>query len=120
MNPWRPLLRSIEDELERLSQEVRGRRVLPNSLEVTLPEGELDSFAPVLEAVTAEIGERLVEWAGKRGRSWYADTGPFLVVHLGAVQEARIECEFTKKVPGGGRPDTREEPAEVVESASEK
>lgn len=114
MNPWRPLLRTLEDELERLSQEVRGRRVLPNSLEVTLPEGEFDAFAPVLEAVTAEIGERLVEWAGKRGRSWYADTGPFLVVHLGPATEPRIECEFTKKLPDGTRPDTREEPASVT------
>lgn len=116
MNPWRSLLRSIEDELERLSQEVRGQRVLPNALELTLPEAELDAFAPVLGAVAAEIGERLVEWAGKRGRSWYADTGPFLVVHLGPVQEARIECEFTKKVPDGGRPDTREEPSGAAET----
>ncbi len=116
MNPWRPLLRSIEDELERLSQEVRGRRVLPNSIEVTLPDGEFEPFAPVLEPVTAEIGEKLLEWAGKRGHSWYADTGPCLVVNLGNTTEPRIECEFTKLLPDGERPDTREEPAAAAEA----
>jgi hypothetical protein len=113
MNPWRPLLRSIEDELERLSQEVRGQRVLPNSIEVVLPEAELGHFASVLEPVTAELGEKLLEWATQRGRSWYAGNGPRLVVHLGQATEPGIECAFTKKLPDGERPDTRKEPAKA-------
>jgi hypothetical protein len=112
MNPWRPLLRNLEDELERLSQEVRGRRVLPNSIELTLPGTEFETFAPVLAEVTAEVGEKLTEWANQRRRTWYADAGPYLAVHIDSCAKPQIECHFRKKSePAGRGADTREEPA---------
>ena len=68
MNPWRSLLRSLQAELDRCSQEVGGRKVLPNAVDVSLPSSQFEPWTPILEAVTAEVGEALAVWAGERRR----------------------------------------------------
>lgn len=100
MNPWRSLLRSLQAELERCSQEVGGRKVLPNAVDVALPESQFESQAPILRAATAEVGKALVDWAENKRRIWYGDAGPYLNVHLEGCPRAEIICEF-KKIESG-------------------
>ncbi len=99
MNPWRSLLRAIEAELDRCSQEVAGQRVLPNAVDVALPSSQFGPWKPILEAVTAEVGEALVAWAGERKRSWYADEGPYLTVRVEDRPRPDIACDFRKGPP---------------------
>ena len=92
-------MRSIQRELERRSQEVDGRPVLPNSAEVRLPVTRFGEFAPLLEAVTAELGEALVEWAARGGKAWYAGLGPFLNLELVTEEAFQATCGFRKTPP---------------------
>ena len=107
MNSWRDLFKSLQAELDRLSQEVDGRRVLPNSIDLALPEAEFARWGSVLEAVTAELGEALVAWAKHGRRTWYARTGPFLSVHLERCSQPELVCDFRKDSPvQESQPDT--------------
>ena len=109
MNPWRDVLKIVQAELDRLSQEIGGRAVLPNGIHAALPASRFEKWAPILEAVTAELGAALVEWVGGSRRAWYNDLGPFLTVRLdGERAQPEIVCEFLKTVPGES-PATREE-----------
>lgn len=99
MNPWRDVLKSVQKELERRSQEVEGRPVLPNGISVRLPVARFGRFSPLLEAVTTELGEALVEWAARSGHSWYAAMGPFLHVELVAEGELETAWAFLKSPP---------------------
>ncbi len=95
MNPWRELLKSLQSELDRLSQEVKGRAILPNTLTAVLPAARFEPWAPILEAVTAELGEALVDWAKTGSRFWYAESGPCLTVRLDQERtQPELTCEF--------------------------
>ncbi len=96
MNPWRHVFKSVQAELDRRSQEVRGHRVLPNAIDVALPSAEFESFRPVLERATAELGETLSTWVQSGSRAWYEDCGPFLTVHLDPCRDLEIACDFRK------------------------
>ena len=48
MQPWRDLLREIEVELTRCSQEVGEVRILPAIIKIQLPEPSFRRWAPVL------------------------------------------------------------------------
>ncbi|MEE8525993.1 MAG: hypothetical protein V3T72_18810 [Thermoanaerobaculia bacterium] len=123
MNPWREVLKALQAELDRLSQEIEGRSVLPNGVTAVLPAARFERWAPILTAVTAELGEALVEWVGASRRTWYADAGPFLTVRLDAERtRSEISCHFLKSPPGES-PATEEEPvardSPVAESVAE-
>lgn len=110
MNPWREVLKALQAELDRLSQEIEGRSVLPNGVTAVLPAARFERWAPILAAVTAELGEALVEWVAASRRTWYAGAGPFLTVQLDAERtQSEIRCHFLKSPPGE-RPATEEEP----------
>ncbi len=109
MNPWREVLKALQAELDRLSQEIEGRSVLPNGVTAALPAARFERWAPILEAVTAELGEALVSWVEASRRVWYAGRGPFLTVQLdGDRTQTEITCEFLKSPPGES-PATEEE-----------
>jgi hypothetical protein len=123
MNPWREVLKALQAELDRLSQEIEGRSVLPNGVTAVLPAARFERWAPILEAVTAELGESLVEWVAASRRTWYAGAGPFLTVQLDAERtQPEISCQF-HEAPPGDSPATEEEPlaqdASAVESVVE-
>lgn len=99
MNPWRDVLRLVQKELERRSQEVEGRPVLPNGVTVRLPQERYGRFAPLLEAATAELGEALVEWAARTGRRWYGAMGPYVDVELVAGGDLETSWAFLKSPP---------------------
>lgn len=99
MNPWRSLLRDLQAELDRNSQEVAGRSVLPNAVDVTLPATQFEPWTPILGAVTAELGTALAEWAVAGRRGWYDETGPLVTVHLEDGARPQIVCEFRKAAP---------------------
>lgn len=104
MNPWRELFKSLQAELDRLSQEVNGRRVLPNAIDLALPHADFARWGSVLEAVTAEFGEALLAWAQHGRRIWYAHTGPFLSLHLEHTSQPEIVCDFRKDPPADESP----------------
>ncbi len=104
MNPWRSLLRDLRAELDRNSQEVAGRSVLPNAVDVALPATQFEPWTPLLEAVTAEVGTALVEWALAGRRGWYDEEGPLVTVHLEDCARPEIVCEFRKLTPSRGSP----------------
>ncbi len=95
MTSWPEVLREIQGELLRCNQRVKGRQVLPDVLEVRLPEAAFGRWAPVLVEVTAELGEALMEWATKRECKWYQGAGPRLEVILAERPEAVISVSFS-------------------------
>ncbi len=97
MTNWPEVLREIQGELLRCHQRVRGRQVLPDVLDVRLPEATFGRWAPVLGEVTAEVGEALMEWAAKRECKWYQGKGPRLQVVLAERPEAEISVSFSSK-----------------------
>ena len=105
-NPWREVLKSLQSELDRLSQEVDGQAILPNAVTAKLPATRFDRWAPILEAVTAELGEALVTWARGSRRAWYAGAGPFLTLRLDEDRsQIEIGCEFLSSLPDGESSD---------------
>jgi hypothetical protein len=110
MNPWREVLKALQAELDRLSQEIEGRSVLPNGVTAVLPAARFERWAPILAAVAAELGEALVEWVAASRRTWYAGAGPYLTVRLDAERtQSEISCHFLESPPGE-RPATAAEP----------
>jgi hypothetical protein len=99
MKPWNAILSSLQNELDHLSQEVDGRRVLPNFLDIGLPERDFARYSSILAEVTAELGEALVTWAQKRGRRWYAGRGPTLHVELRDSPRLEMRCEYQQQQP---------------------
>ena len=98
VNPWRHLLRSVQSELDRLGQEIEGRAVMPNEVEIVLPGASHERWAPVLSRITAELGGALVAWAERGRRAWYDDRGPFLAVRLEGDSGGppQITCKFRR------------------------
>ena len=107
MSAWTAAIAAIEAELLRLAQEVGGRQVLPNSIVVRLPEAARGQLAPILAAGTAELGAAVAAWARREGHAWYRDLGPFLSVHLAAVDRVEVACDFLSEAPvtTGSSPD---------------
>ena len=99
MNPWRDVLRAIQRELERRSQEVEGRPVLPNRATVQLPSRRFGEQAPLLEAIAAELGQSLSEWADRGRMSWYGGIGPFLELQLVPEDALITVCSFERRPP---------------------
>ena len=100
MQPWRDLLREIEEELTRCSQQVGEVRILPAVIRIQLPEPSFRKWSPVLAPVTAEIGEALVAWARERSLGWSAGTGPALEVLLEDRPEIHVTVSMTSDSPG--------------------
>lgn len=86
-------------ELDRLSQEVAGRPVLPNGATVRLPRSRFEPWSPLLRSMAAELGQALADWAGETGRDWYAAKGPYLVLQLEERADPDIFCEFLAELP---------------------
>lgn len=98
-NPWKDLVATVEFELLRLSQEVDGRHVLPNTAHVRAPERRFEPLTPVLEAATGEVGAALAAWARERGHGWYRDLGPFLTIELAGGDVLEVACGFARAAP---------------------
>lgn len=118
MKPWNAIVRSLRNELDRLSQEVEGRRVLPNTLEVGLPEKDFERFSPVLQEITNELGETIANWAEQRRCRWYNDLGPFLKVELRPCRKPEIRCEHSPTPPEFASADDQGEPQPSTERAT--
>lgn len=105
----RTLAAAVRD-LRRLSQEIDGRQVMPNRIQVRLPRSDFARLQPILSALTAELGEALVAWARREGHAWYRDLGPFLTVELAPVERLEVRCSFVTEPPvtTGGSPDRTE------------
>lgn len=108
MSAWKEALVEIEREVTRLSQEVDGRQVLPNSIRVRFPIAAEERLRPVLEPATGELGEALCEWAVREGHAWYRDFGPFVEVTLEGVDRLEVECSFVRTPPAGTGGDAGE------------
>lgn len=97
MNGLEAVRGSLEDELNRCSQGIDGVVVLPNAVRVKLPEAEFARYAPVLQAVTDELGCALRVWAAQHGHRWFSGRGPWLEV---LIEEPRasvgIEVELSE------------------------
>ena len=93
-SPWAGVLEAIEDELSRTAQHVRGRRILASRIAVRVPLAAFGRWEPVLEGVTGELGEALIEWAGRHGREWYGGQGPELTVELAGTGEVEVVVGF--------------------------
>jgi len=96
MSSWPDLLRRIQSELDRCSQRVGQGTVLADRISVRVPEADFGRWSPVLEPVTAELGEALVAWAERRGATWYGNAaGPALEVELvETLTAAEVEVRF--------------------------
>ena len=102
MNALEGVLTGIQAEVQRCSQRLEGRDVLPDRIRVTLAVRDFGRWSPVLPQVTAELGEGLVEWARRRGSEWYGGRGPALEVELTETAGIRVAAEFS----GGTSRDT--------------
>ncbi len=99
MNPWREVLKALQMELDRLSQEVGGRPVLPNGATVRLPRSRFEPYSPLLSSMAAELGQSLHTWANDTGRDWYGSKGPYLVLEIEEIGEPEIVCDFFAELP---------------------
>lgn len=102
MNVWRQILDATVTEALRWSQELDGRKILPNAFEVQIPDVGAEKLAPVLAAATAEVGAALGQWARRESHAWYREAGPLLTVRLAGVAELRIDALFLSDTPGPG------------------
>jgi hypothetical protein len=85
---------SLESELNRCSQGVDGVVVLPNAVTVKLPEAEFGRYAPVLQAVTDELGGALRVWAAECGHLWFSGRGPWIEVLIESRASVAIDVEL--------------------------
>lgn len=119
MNPWREILKALQSELDRLSQEIDGCAVLPNGIVALLPAARFEKWSPILEAVAAELGQALVDWVSGSRRAWYEGSGPFLTLRLDADRvRPEITCEFLRTAPGDSAPTRQEPSVDVADGAS--
>ena len=95
MNALDGVLSEIQGEVQRCSQRVEGRDVLPDRIRVVMAVRDFGKWAPVLSQVTGELGEALVEWARRRGNAWYGGRGPALDVELTEKTGVRVTAEFS-------------------------
>ena len=91
MNPWSSVLQSIRDELERLAQTSGGVEILPDRVEVILPEARFGRWSPVLSRVVEELGQALVSWADRGGRRWYRGGPLHMDVRIDG-ERLRVTC----------------------------
>ena len=96
MNGLEALRRSLENELNRCAQGVDGVLVLPNVARVRLPEADFGRYAPVLQAVTDELGRSLQTWAAGRGHRWFSGRGPWLEILIEPRASVAIEVELSE------------------------
>ncbi len=95
MKSWADVVNGIRAELLRCSQHLGSRELLPDRVTVELPETAFRRWAPILDEVTAEIGEELLNWAEGRSCEWFTASGPRLMIRLIEKGQARIEVGFS-------------------------
>ena len=93
MNGWDDILRGAQVELFRCSQEVEGRRYLPDRVVIGLPRKECTRFAPVLPEIARELGVALRRWARMQGYVWRGTSGPSLRLEIEDRPARRIGVE---------------------------
>jgi hypothetical protein len=96
MTSWEEVLREIKAELLRCCQKLGAREILPNAIRARLDKSYFQRWESVLQKVTAEVGEALVQWAELRGSRWYEDCGPHIDVML-VTGESGIAVVFSNK-----------------------
>ena len=95
MKSWADVVSGVRAELLRCSQRLGSRELLPDRVTVVLPESVFREWAPVLEEVTAEIGEDLLAWANRGTLDWYTPQGPRLEIRLVEDDAPRVEVSFS-------------------------
>jgi len=95
MKSWADVVNGIRTELLRCSQHIGSRELLPDRVKVILPEVVFRQWAPILDQVTTEIGEELLEWAGRNSVDWYSAQGPSLEIRLVEDDDPRVEVSFS-------------------------
>jgi len=95
MKSWTDVVNGIRAELLRCSQHVGSRELLPDRVTVVLPERIFREWAPVLDQVTAEVGEELLAWADRSSVDWYSAQGPRLEIRLVEDGGPRVEVSFS-------------------------